>query len=69
MVEFHDRELYLVKKALTIAVLAIERNDGPFQAFSDMTEMKGMLDRLVSSNDELAHLLFAARIQVEGKPD
>jgi hypothetical protein len=30
MAEFRDRDLHLVKKALATAVLAIERQPGPF---------------------------------------
>ena len=39
--EFRGRDLHLVKKALAIAVLAIERMPGPFQSGSDMTDMRG----------------------------
>jgi hypothetical protein len=35
MAQFKDRDLHLVKKALAIAVLAIERQAGPFQSASD----------------------------------
>ena len=69
MATFIDRELHLVKKALAIAVLAIERQPGPFQSMSDQADMKVMLDHLITSDDELAHYARAARIAVTGKPD
>lgn len=70
MAEFQDRELHLVTKALAIAaVQVIERNDGPFQAASDMSDMKDMLDRLVTGDHELARMLRAARIQITGRAD
>jgi hypothetical protein len=66
---FIDRELLLVKKALAIAVLAIERQPGPLQSMSDQADMKVMLDRLISSDTELAHYARAARIAVTGELD
>jgi hypothetical protein len=45
MAGFTDRQLYLVKKALAIAVLAIERQDGPFQSTSDQAESQIELRR------------------------
>jgi hypothetical protein len=69
MAEFHDRDLFLIKKALAIAVLVIEANDGPFQAFSDMTDMKDMMDRLIGSDHDMADVLRAARIQITGRPE
>jgi hypothetical protein len=66
---FTDRELHLVKKALAIAVLAIERQAGPFQSMSDQADMKVMLDRLITSDTELAHYARAARIAVTGGPE
>jgi hypothetical protein len=64
--EFTGRELHLVKKALAIAVLAIERQPGPLQSESDMTDMKDILDRLIESDVELAHYGRAAWIAVTG---
>jgi hypothetical protein len=43
------------EKALAIAVLAIERQAGPFQSISDQADMKMMLDHLITSDIELAH--------------
>jgi hypothetical protein len=50
MAEFRNRELHLVKKALCIAVLAIEQQPGPFQSASDMADMKTLLDDLIPSD-------------------
>jgi hypothetical protein len=69
MAEFTGRDLHLVKKALAIAVLAIERQPEPFQSVSDQTDMKALLDDLIASDTELAHYARAARIAVTGEPD
>ena len=69
MAEFTGRDLHLVKKALAIAVLAIERQPGPFQSASDQTDMKALLDELIESDTELAHYARAAKIAVTGDPD
>ena len=68
MAEFVHRELHLVKKALAIATLVIERQPGPFQSVSDQTDMKALLDRLIESDTELAFYVKAARIAVTGEP-
>jgi len=67
MAEFRGRDLHLVKKALAIAVLAIERMPGPFQSVSDMTDMKALLDQLIESDVELEHYARAAYIAVTGE--
>ena len=69
MAEFKKRELHLVKKALAIAVLAIERQPGPFQSASDQADMKTLLDHLIESDVELAYYARSARIAVTGEPD
>ena len=69
MAEITGRELHLVKKALAIAVLAIERQPGPFQSYSDMQDMKGLLDLLAPGDTELAFYARSARIAVTGNPD
>lgn len=69
MADFKDRDLHLVKKALAIAVLAIERQPSPFQSHSDQGDMKALLDRLIVSDTELAHYARSARIAVTGDPD
>ncbi|WP_244431164.1 hypothetical protein [Mesorhizobium sp. NBIMC_P2-C3] len=67
--EFTGRELHLVKKALAIAVLSIERQPGPFQSASDQSDMKALLDGLIENDTELAHYARAARIAVTGEQD
>ncbi|MDR6954168.1 hypothetical protein J2X65_003536 [Ancylobacter sp. 3268] len=69
MVEFTGRDLHLVKKALAIAVLAIERQPGPFQSLSDQRDMKELLDRLIDGDTEMAFYARAARIAVTGQPE
>jgi hypothetical protein len=69
MGELSGRDLHLLKKALAIAVLAIERQDGPFQSASDQADMKSLLDRLIVSDNELAMYVRSARIAVSGRPD
>ncbi|GEC58455.1 hypothetical protein ABIF38_002893 [Bradyrhizobium japonicum] len=69
MAEFTERDLHLVKKALAIAVLAIERQPGPLQSVSDQSDMKALLDDLIENDAELAHYARVARIAVTGEPD
>lgn len=69
MPELSGRDLHLVKKALAIATLAIERQPGPFQSSSDQTDIKDLLDRMIESDVELEHYARAARIAVTGEPD
>jgi len=69
MAELKDRDLHLVKKALAIAVLAIERQPGPFRSQSDQADMKDVLDRLIANDGELAHYARSARIAVTGELD
>jgi hypothetical protein len=61
--------LHLVKKALAIATLAIERRPGPFQSASDQADMKALLDKLIESDTELEHYARGAWIAVTGKAD
>jgi hypothetical protein len=65
--EFYDRDLHLVKKALAIAVLAIERQPGPLESASDQSDMKALLDRIIESDTELSHYARAAKVAVTGK--
>ena len=69
MAELTGRDLHPVKKLLAIAVLAIERQPGPFQSASDQSDMKALLDGLIENDTELAHYARAARIAVTGDPD
>ena len=50
MAEFTGRDLHLVKKALAIAALAIERQPGPVQSSSDQADMKALLDALIEND-------------------
>jgi hypothetical protein len=52
MAEFKGGEPYLVKKALAIAVLAIERQPAPFQSAPDQSDMKTLLDGLIENDTE-----------------
>jgi hypothetical protein len=66
MPELNGRDLHLVKKALAIATLAIERRPGPFQSTSDQADMKDLLDRMIESDVELEYYARAAvRTQVK----
>ena len=70
MPELAGRDLHLVKKALAIAVLAIQRSpDGPFRSESDLTDIKALLDAMIESDVELEHYACAARIAVTGRQD
>ena len=69
MSELSGRDLHLVRKALAIAILAIERQPGPFQSASDQTDMKALLDKLITSDVELATYVRAAKIAVTGEAD
>ncbi len=69
MAEFTGRDLHPVTKVLAIAVLAIERQPGPFQSASDQSDMKALLEGLIENDTQLAHYARAARIAVTGEPD
>ena len=68
MAEFRGRDLHLVKKALAIAVLSIERQPGQFQPFSDQADMKALLDALIQNDVELEHYARSATTVVTGEP-
>jgi len=67
MTSIELRDLHLVKKALAIAVLAIERRPGPMQSRSDQLDMKMLLDRL-AGDAEMELYTRAAWIAVTGRP-
>lgn len=70
MPELAGRDLHLVKKALAIAVLAIQRSpDGPFRSESDLTDIKSLLGEMIEADVELEHYARAARIAVTGQPN
>ena len=68
MAAFRGRDLHLVKKALAIAVLAIVRQPGDFQPFSDQTDMEALLEALIENDVELEHYTRSARMAVTGEP-
>jgi hypothetical protein len=69
MPDLAGRDLHLVKKALAIAVLTIERSpDGPFRSDSDMADMKTLLDDMIESDVELAQYTRGAHIALTGRP-
>lgn len=68
MAELTGRDLHLIKKALSIAVLAMERRPGPFQSGSDQADMKRLLDQLIASDAEMAHYARSARLVMDGGP-
>lgn len=70
MPELVGRDLYLVKKALAMAVISIQRApEGPFRPDSDMTDMKQLLEQMVARDEELAHYARSARTAITGNPE
>lgn len=67
--EFGGRDMHLIRKALAMAILTIERQDGAFQSISDMADMEELLERITGEPDVLAHYTRAARIAVTGTPE
>jgi hypothetical protein len=67
MANIELRDLHLVKKALAIAVLAIERQVGPLQSGADQHDMKLLLDRLASGGN-MEYYTRAAWIALTGTP-
>ncbi|KKW90178.1 hypothetical protein [Sphingobium chungbukense] len=69
MAKFEGRELLLMKKALSLAILVIERQpDGPFKPESDLVDMKDLAEQLMADDTELEHYLSAAQRILTGKP-
>jgi hypothetical protein len=66
MVTLELREVHLVKHALAIAILAIERQSGPLQPQSDQHDMKVLFDRL-ASDMEAEHYVRGAWLAVTGQ--
>ncbi|WDA37029.1 hypothetical protein [Sphingobium sp. YC-XJ3] len=58
------------RRLLCIGILAIEsRDDGPFKAESDLTDMKALVDDLIPGGVELGHYMRSAHIALSGRPD
>lgn len=69
MAEVASRDLHLVKKALCLSILVIERQpEGAFRPDSDRADMNDLADRLMTTDAELAHYLRSARIVLDGGP-
>jgi hypothetical protein len=69
MPELAGRDLHLIKKALALAVLTVERSpESSFRSDNDAGDMKALLERMIESDTELAHYARAAHIAVTGKP-
>lgn len=66
---FDGRDMHLIRKALAMAILAIERQSGPFQSLSDMADMEVLLEKITGDPGVLAHYTRAARIAVNGTPE
>ncbi len=65
---FDLRQMHLIRKALAIAVLSIERHSHPLESASDQADMKGLLDRLISNDGELAFYMQSARLALGDNP-
>jgi hypothetical protein len=65
--EFMGREMHLIKKALAIATLAVERRAERLR--SDDANMKALLIKLVESDVELVMYLREARIALTEEPE
>lgn len=65
MATIEKRDLHLVKEALAIAALVIERQKGPMQASNDALDMKLLLEGL-SSQAEVEHYSRMAWTAVHG---
>ena len=59
MADFSDRDVHLLKKALAISVLVIDRGDGVFQSASDGGDMKPG-EIIKQQNKRQAHSVEAA---------
>jgi len=64
MAEFSDREIHIIKRALAIATLAVER-DGE-RSRSCAADIKLLLTKLVESDVELLMYVREARVALEG---
>lgn len=69
MVLFESRDLHLVKKALCLSVLVIEKQpEGPFRPDLDLADLKDLADRLLPGDTELALYMRSARLVLNGGP-
>ena len=68
MAELSRCVLHLVKEALAIAVLAIERQPRQFRLVSDQADMKALLDALLQNDVEFEQYARSANMAVTGEP-
>ena len=64
--EFTSREMHVIKRALAIAALAVERVTE--RSHSDDANLKALLIKLVESDVELVMYVREARIALTGEP-
>ncbi len=69
MAGLDHQEVYLVKKALAIAILALEQTPEIKRLTDDVPGMKRLLGEVVGSPGEMARLQRYARIALTGSPD
>jgi hypothetical protein len=62
------RDRHVIKKALAIAIMTIDRQPGKFKALSDQDDMKDLLDRLIKDDGEMAMYMDDALTAVTGVP-
>jgi hypothetical protein len=67
MSELRGCALHLAKKALAIAVPAIERQPGQFRPFSNQMDMKALLDVLTQNDVESERYARSAKTAVAGE--
>jgi len=65
--EFTSREIHLIKRALAIATLAVERATD--RSHSGDADMKALLVKLVESDVELVMYVREARIELTREPE
>ena len=70
MREYNGRELHIIKRALAVALAALEKApDTEFRPNSDIADMKVLLGRMIRSDAELESVARSARLALTGKPD
>ena len=70
MTEFTGRDLHIVKRALAVAIAALERApQTSFVPYSDMADMRRLLGEMMPSDVEMEVFTRSACIALTGKPD
>lgn len=62
----NGREFYIMNKALAVAILAMERQP-EYQSWSDLSDMKMLLELRIDDDFELEMYMRSARIAVTGE--